>query len=1014
MNSADLFELIYNYDNLYYAWNKAKNVYFSESDFVVDFCALAEFEANLYQNIKKISLQIQNHTYRLHALTPLPLPKEPKEGSNTVVRQHFDIHIEDQIVWLAVINVIGPVLDDKMPYWSFGNRLYLPMWKESRKDDPTKKELKFGDYQASSRKIYRNWSTSWPLFKKAASITAKIMLAGNRDKDLLDDEDIQDINDYQAAPNCISIKTWGKNYWPQKDGPTVFYAIFDLKKFYPNVDVRKIFGDRVSDFLQIDVANKDSDDLYILLSSLTDFVLIPDCSEDLNCVEFWMEGDHTNTIFHGIPTGLFVAGFLANIAMIDIDATVTKHLIERRNFAHFRFVDDHVILAYSFDDLIHWIDEYQKILETSEQSKLKINGEKTEPEELVRYQNGTICKEDAESSCRVDPQIASPLTTLTLRKMSQISKSHIELLDESEKIELLQDIEQLLVTELPETEVRKDTRVSWAASLLRKLTPEIEFDLKKLYEKSHIYETRNHRKGKTSSIPPDELEKIEKSIIAAKSDLDECKEEAKSFERRLYQRIFAMILKSLKENVSKPKVWNRCIAFCAATGLDKTAVVLDMLKNESRISDYGKTYLFATLISSISNCIIQCIKTMETSESSEPEKNRAVLFIKSIEVKEISDRLNELAIKYHTYYMDSIMGYLKFVLYHYHSYNGAEIKQRTYTYNDFCYFWHLSAQLYRHYSLTQQNYLNQCFNASNIEKIELEIKQIEVISRIKLMYARSDSNEEAARGINSKEKNQINLADWIHMINEADCTNNEYSLLGSEWFTLMVVLEVIAMINKTENRLFNIKKHDEQPFFNCNPQNILVGTDFAKMCHIKNWHDFAHYFMEGNDHEKNFKIELINVSSDSRYDCLYFHNRNIIGYEKRQVFSLIVLLITLLSRDMTFSPLINRRDSIDRDYHMYIEKTSDSSISSYTRAIIVGALSTREFEKGTYCCFDLGNGRSEPTDQPLKIDTLRELETELRKAAQTLQAYQLSLENEVPRQLIPISLVNLSRNNNPY
>ena len=168
--------------------------------------------------------------------------------------------------------------------------------------------------------------------------------------------------------------------------------------------------------MQIDVANKDSDDLYILLSSLTDFVLIPDCSEDLNCVEFWMEGDHTNTIFHGIPTGLFVAGFLANIAMIDIDATVTKHLIERRNFAHFRFVDDHVILAYSFDDLIHWIDEYQKILETSEQSKLKINGEKTEPEELVRYQNGTICKEDAESSCRVDPQIASPLTTLTLSK----------------------------------------------------------------------------------------------------------------------------------------------------------------------------------------------------------------------------------------------------------------------------------------------------------------------------------------------------------------------------------------------------------------------------------------------------------------------------------------------------------------------------------------------------------------------------------------------------------------------
>ena len=64
----------------------------------------------------------------------------------------------------------------------------------------------------------------------------------------------------------------------------------------------------------------------------------------------------------GIPTGLFVAGFLANAAMLPVDTAVNQRVLKRRSLAHFRFVDDHTILAYEFEELCDWIENYQSLL----------------------------------------------------------------------------------------------------------------------------------------------------------------------------------------------------------------------------------------------------------------------------------------------------------------------------------------------------------------------------------------------------------------------------------------------------------------------------------------------------------------------------------------------------------------------------------------------------------------------------------------------------------------------------
>jgi hypothetical protein len=92
-------------------------------------------------------------------------------------------------------------------------------------------------------------------------------------------------------------------------------------------------------------------------------------------------GPNRRTFSH-IPTGLYVAGFLANAGLLSVDVEVARRLRERA-IAHLRFVDDHIILAYSMDDLTGWVHEYNELL-SKFRTGARINHEKVEPKDLAR------------------------------------------------------------------------------------------------------------------------------------------------------------------------------------------------------------------------------------------------------------------------------------------------------------------------------------------------------------------------------------------------------------------------------------------------------------------------------------------------------------------------------------------------------------------------------------------------------------------------------------------------------
>lgn len=121
-------------ENLYWAWNKfQRNIRYG--NIVYDEIEVAQFEANLKQEFDRIIEQFKSLTYQMGAIRPLPHPKKPDDNGDVQARQLFWIPVRDQVAWIAFVNIVGPWLEEKMPPWSYGNRLYRSVWIDETEDD---------------------------------------------------------------------------------------------------------------------------------------------------------------------------------------------------------------------------------------------------------------------------------------------------------------------------------------------------------------------------------------------------------------------------------------------------------------------------------------------------------------------------------------------------------------------------------------------------------------------------------------------------------------------------------------------------------------------------------------------------------------------------------------------------------------------------------------------------------------------------------------------------------------
>lgn len=90
--------------------------------------------------------------------------------------------------------------------------------------------------------------------------------------------------------------------------------------------------------------------------------------------------------------------------------------------------------------------------------------------------------EEKMKKASLDPFYPSPLMTETLQKVSELSGLNLDLLSDKEFDMVFKDLQMLMVADIPEQEIKKNTRVSFACSMLTRMVADWDCDLEKVYE----------------------------------------------------------------------------------------------------------------------------------------------------------------------------------------------------------------------------------------------------------------------------------------------------------------------------------------------------------------------------------------------------------------------------------------------------------------------------------------------------------------------------------------------------
>ena len=459
-------------ENLIYAWRKARRIYRFTAGHV-DIGEINEFELDLENRLRRIQDRFVAQTYQTRKLRPLPQPKKI-EHNQPIDRQYYHVAVDDQVAWIAVANVLGPVLDPIMPPWSYGNRLYRAAWYEPPVPSGRRpSKLEIGPYRHQAGHLYRRFQNSWPLFRRHVALTARHMV---RSEPIAPDE--LEPADHRAilSANRDDLSYVRSSYWNHRSNPSghqsLYYSSFDLKEFFPRIE-----RSAVIEVIKARLDIHSDDPLIKIINGLMHFRI--DHSGVPSYLTRRVIPPYPKQRIHGLPTGLFVAGFLSNLAMLPVDDEVNLMLNEKRVIAHFRFVDDHSVLAYQFEDLCEWITTYAELLKKHAVGPT-INEDKFVPESFGKLILGshpefgrtkTALRNAARRETLIDGSNPNSLLTPTLTQVSAIAAAHPNTMDDDDLRDLLTRLEWLLLVDLPDGELRADTRMAFAAGRIATTAP---------------------------------------------------------------------------------------------------------------------------------------------------------------------------------------------------------------------------------------------------------------------------------------------------------------------------------------------------------------------------------------------------------------------------------------------------------------------------------------------------------------------------------------------------------------
>lgn len=657
MNKMLLIEQVAALDNLILSWRKVENS-LKKGEIWFDELEVFYFKLNLIPNLTQMSQEMLKGRYKMQKILPAPYPKGPNtddEGNMTLqVRQAFYVNIRDQVAWMALYNIIGPKIEKLMPAWSYGNRLGLTFWKGAVKDGgKVKTDWIHGPYRRTSPYFYMKWTHSWPLYRRR--ITASIKRMAHVKEEDMDETDIETINSNNAEKDYLKLKYLENGYFKDHGEYSKLYWLgMDLTKFYQDVNMT-----HVAELICKYSGEGQDENFKKLVNSLTKFEV--DCSVFKNGEEDYVRDMQLDAAFTGLPTGLIVAGAIANLYLLETDQIVNKELENNRDIIHFRYVDDHVFASTKPKILYQWVNKYIELIES--RNNVRVNKDKFEPKPIKEIFNEGISEDEIEQiiekNCSINPQYPSPLMTQSLMKVSQLGKLNMELLTKNEYNLVMTDLKEMLVTDIPEQEIKKVTRISFACSLIARLSFQSEVDYEKIHQLKrewydYILKMKKQDAAKHDNNIPDtiydeallllwdgELNEAQKKKIADLNinitKVDEIKRIIKEGERRDRQKrksILNLLYKSIEELPEREKVWMRAYQYALRympSELNHLYRELDWLHNNGKIHQLTFEYLDSMLATMEADSIFSILQNLEFyADQSKELRNLNIDRLKSI------------------------------------------------------------------------------------------------------------------------------------------------------------------------------------------------------------------------------------------------------------------------------------------------------------------------------------------------------------------------------------------------
>jgi len=1026
---ADFKDKFLDKENFYIAFKKLKG-FFQQYNEWFNPLEFSSYEANLATNIYNLINQLKEEKYTPKPIQPLPFPKKNNKDNEQRLRQYFRISLDDQLIWIAITNVIGLSLEKQMPFWSYGNRLYRQVWFE---EENGQMKLRKGNYTNSSEHYYRKWNQSWPFFRRHISMTIKTMAYNKSFKIEYFDDEIEKTLYTQEENNRWSDYPYlDPGFWKVNSIENLYWAGLDYTKFFQSIKPDIVVKTVEKYLLREDGTKRDDCSLLIsLVERMLKFPLETSGWENPNDLKDLNKAGLENVKnFEGIPTGLIAAGFLANIAMIDLDRKVDKYVDKHRDIAVFKYVDDQVVLCSSKKELLDFLNFYDKELKASGLG-VTFQKDKLQPEKCFKHTINGFEYEDDESN-EIDINYPEPLMTHTLQKMSNLNDQEYELSDESELEKSEADLAHFLLADFPDSEMRRDTRMAFASMKLCQLAKQIRPDFRKLDRNlQHNRDAISSKFKRTGSQI--KIEKFEDQEYKRIFDTEILKV------KRKHEKIFDLLLKAAFENPDKLKLWKRCVEFCYNSGIQGLEKVYSKINNLD-FDPKGKIYLQNYTLLNINYYLIRAYNSKHSEGLSFWDNYTALNFIKASNSANIRIGKNKFPFTLETtrnykvyralcktdnlykYFLQNRIGngslmfenYLWDILSKTNEKNKSTLFDKNAEYisikNSVA--WNIFLLYPERITLKQfdeiQAHLANRKNQILLESWEFKndgegiLYQIfNANTAIKTKYRKQFPI--IVRSLEKQDTDYIILQDWLEETKRITSKKTYIDPRLSEWSFLQIIIQISDAIYKSRRKrtIFDISNFELDKI---HPANYWLPKTWISSEKIT-WESWRKLLQDPN---KKIRIREQNeLISDFRFLPLskqwktHGYSWFFGGEEFSIIVGLSVLLTQLLAKSFTWPSTANKNTFIDQVYSRAKLTVETQPISSDTRLLLNLVFSKRHIDFFSMERKFIG-------EDGYVIKNLKDFSKKLREIQKKLEETHLTLVDHAPRQLTIIDVDKLN------